>query len=464
MPKLLAAAALAVAMTACSSSMEQTSLPETAPAQQAASPVTQGAPEESGKATSDGPPVSSQDDASDDSGGADAPVSTGSPAPSSQAPGVRFACSHPAPAHRRTCDAIVRIDSGGAAASGYHGEVLGQAFGRTAGSACNRTAPYCASDLQAAYGLSAAAKQGGRGVTVASIASYAYPGAASDLAVYRKSMGLPACVQSSGCLRIVNESGRSAPLPPQNRTGVHWPLEAALDLDMVSAICPNCKLLLVLAKSDADADLAAAVTTAASSAAVIDAGYSGAEDRASLSAYDHSGRVIAAPAGDEGYGPRQPCSFAGVVCVGGTTLTPPGQNGRSWTERAWQSGGSGCSTYVSKPQWQHLKECTMRSEADVAAVADPQSGVAVYDAGDGGWLQAGGTSTASAIVAAAFAVGPGLARANAPAWIWRHGGGAAYRDVTTGSNGNCSVAYFCQAKEGYDGPTGWGTPARVSGF
>jgi hypothetical protein len=449
-------------MTACSSSMEQTSLPETPAAPQAAAPVTQSGPGESGKAQA-GPPIS-QDDSTDDTGSSDAPVSTGSPAPSAQAPAVRFACSHPAPAHRRSCDAIVRTDSGGAPASGYHGDSLGQAFSRTAGSACNRTAPYCASDLQAAYGLSAAAKQGGRGVTVAVIASYAYPGAASDLGVYRKSMGLPACAQSTGCLRIVNQSGRAAPLPPQNRTGVHWPLEAALDLDMVSAICPNCKLLLVLAKSDADADLAAAVTAAASSAAVIDAGYSGAEDRASLSAYDHSGRTIAAPAGDEGYGPRQPCSFAGVVCVGGTTLTAPGQNGRSWTERAWQSGGSGCSAYVSKPQWQHLKECTMRSEADVAAVADPQSGVAVYDAGDGGWLQAGGTSAASAIVAAAFAVGPRVARANAPAWIWRHGGSAAYRDVTTGSNGSCSVAYFCQAKEGYDGPTGWGTPARVSGF
>ena len=435
MPKLFSVV-LVLVLAGCSSSLEQTSLPET-PGQQVAAPAVRSPIPDTGGA--DAPDDSSQDDA------APSTAASSSPAAITIAPAV-----------------TLRSDAGGAPAGGYHGTTLSRAFGRSA--ACSRSVPYCASDLQAAYGASAAARGGGRGLTVAVVAAYGYAGAESDLAVYRKSMGLPACTSRAGCFKVAG-NGRSSSLPVAAPAGSSWPLEAALQLDMVSATCPNCKMLLVLAKSDVGADLDAAVNAAAAAgAASIATGYAGPEARAPDAAYDHPGRAIAAAAGNDGYGARQPCSFAGVVCVGGTSLTPPAASGRPWSERAWRYTGSGCSAYVPKPQWQHVKECSMRSTADVAAVADPQTGVAVYDAAAGGWLQAGGTAAPAAIVAALFALGPSNARGNAPAWIWRHGGSPAYRDVTKGSNGSCAIQYFCQAREGYDGPTGWGTPARASGF
>jgi hypothetical protein len=89
-------------------------------------------------------------------------------------------------------------------------------------------------------------------------------------------------------------------------------------------------------------------------------------------------------------------------------------------------------------------------------VADPYTGIAVYDtaAGETGWTVIGGTSLASPLVAAIFAV-TGRAAAG-PSFPYEHT--AAFWDVTSGSNGTCSPAYFCTAEVGYDGPTGIGTP------
>ncbi len=400
-----------------------------------------------------------ENETSDVSTGDDAPVSDGhetltaapraaatkpsraaAAAATAPSPGLRYACRHGS-IGRRGCDAIVRL--------------------QPRRNLCGRTAPYCASDLQAAYGLTAAAKSAGRGLTVAVVDAYGYPGAAADLAVYRRSMGLPAC--QSGCLRVVNQSGRPSPLPrPGADASDDWRSQAALDLDMASAICPNCRLLLVQANSNKDGDLAAGVAAAVSLGAVAVANsYSGSETSAGDAAYAHPGRAIVASAGNDGTGPKQPCSFAGVVCVGGTTLLAAG---RGWSERAWSSTGSGCSVLVAKPAWQHVRGCATRLEVDVAAVADPATGVAFYDGAGGGWQQAGGTGVSTPIVAALFALGPSAARANAPQWIWRHGGSAAYRDIVAGENGECSVSYVCRARPGYDGPTGWGAPARSAGF
>jgi Subtilase family len=480
--KGLAALIAVASVTACSSSLQQTSLPDTQP--QAVS---------QGQAPSTG--ASADDTAAPDSDSEDAPVSGSGEAPvsgpeasttPSLAPGrraaagsaaaqqssslpaisaLRYVCRHPAQAGRRECDAIVRTDTGGARSDGYHGSALSQAFSRAAGRNCNHSAPYCASDLQAAYGLSAIAKNAGRGSIVAVVDAYGYPNASADLAVYRKSMGLPACTVATGCLKIVNQSGQAGPLPkPNSDPSDDWRPEEALDLDMVSAICPNCKIVLVQTNTNRASDLAAGVNAAVGRGAIaISNSYSGMEEDAANSAYQHSGRAITASAGDSGTGPRAPCSYAGVVCVGGTSLLAT-SFGRGWSERAWRLTGSGCSAFVSKPQWQRQKGCPKRAEADISAVADPSTGVAFYESAAGGWMQIGGTSVSSPIVAAVFALGPSAGRANAPQWIWRHGGSSAYHDVTSGSNGECSILYLCHAREGYDGPTGWGTPAGISGF
>ncbi len=410
-----------------SSSLEQTPLPV-----------------EQSTATAQGPAshASPADDSSDAPSNDEAPVSeTGEPSaaptqPSkTKAAGARSACAHPAVAGRRECDAIVQSSSAAPHVA--------------RGGGCNKTVPYCALDLQSAYGLTQAARSGGKGSIVAIVDAYGYPSAASDLAAYRRTMGLPSC--GSGCLKIVNQSGRATNLPKPNADPQDdWRLEQALDLDMVSAICPNCRIVLVQAYSNKNSDLAAAVNAAAAwGATAIGNSYSGREENGRDTAYQHAGRAITASAGNGGTGPRAPCSYTAVVCVGGTSLVAA-SSGRGWTERAWRDSGNGCSAYVAKPVWQHVKGCKMRSEVDVAAVADPATGVAVYESAAGGWQQMGGTGVGAAIVAALFALGPGAGRANAPQWIWRHGSGSAYRHVGGSSR--------------YDALTGWGTPNGIGGF
>src|SRR6266496_1399909 len=100
---------------------------------------------------------------------------------------------------------------------------------------------YSPEELQAAY-LLPAPTTAGAGQTVAVVDAFDAPYAESDLATYRAKYGLPACTTASGCFRKVNQSGRPHPLPPPDPG---WAEEVALDLDMVSAACPNCSILLV---------------------------------------------------------------------------------------------------------------------------------------------------------------------------------------------------------------------------
>jgi hypothetical protein len=112
--------------------------------------------------------------------------------------------------------------------------------------------------------------------------------------------------------------------------------------------------------------------------------------------------------------------------------------------------------------------CKKRSEADVSADGDPNTGVAVYDSipyqGYKGWLVFGGTSVSSPLLAGVFALARNSHSVNAAAGIWAHGHTAAFNDVVKGSNGSCAIFYLCHAGKGYDGPTGWGTPHGIAGF
>ena len=101
-----------------------------------------------------------------------------------------------------------------------------------------------------------------------------------------------------------------------------------------------------------------------------------------------------------------PATNPHVVSVGGTSLTKDDSQ-RAWHESAWAGAGSGCSPYEPKPDYQQgvATECGMRAITDVSAVADPATGLAVYDTlGQGGWLQVGGTSLSSPLVAAMYAL------------------------------------------------------------
>ncbi len=320
-------------------------------------------------------------------------------------------------------------------------------------------------DLQAAYNI----PKGATG-TVAIIDAQDDPSAEADLAKYRTQFGLPACTTANGCFKKVNQKGAASPLPTADSG---WAGEISLDLDMVSAACPACKILLVEATSASNSDLGTAVNTAASLGAdAISNSYGGGEDSSVTSTdseyYNHPGVIITASSGDNGYGTSYPASGAHVIGVGGTSLAKS-SSPRGWAEGAWSSGGSGCSAYSLKPTFQKDTGCAKRTVADISMVADPNTGVAVYDtyggskAGATGWVVYGGTSAASPLVAAILvAAGKGGIDNS-----WPYANTGDFYDVTSGSNGTCSSSakYLCTAGAGYDGPTGLGTPngAAIAG-
>jgi hypothetical protein len=328
---------------------------------------------------------------------------------------------------------------------------------------------YGPSSLQSAYNLPSSTA--GSGETVAVVDAYNDPNAASDLATYRSDWGLPAC--GSGCFEQVNENGATSPLPA-NAGSTGWDVEESLDIDMVSAICPLCHIILVEASSADTADLGTGVNAAVSLGADFVSNSYGGSESSSDNTYDtdyynHPGVAVTASAGDDGYGVSYPAASPDVTAVGGTSLSTA-SNSRGWTETVWGSSsggegtGSGCSADSAKPSWQTDTGCTRRTDNDVAAVASPNTGVAVYDTySEGGWLEVGGTSASSPIIASTFALaGTPTAGTYPSSYIYKHT--TNLFDVTSGANGSCSPAYLCTGEVGYDGPTGWGTPNGVTAF
>jgi subtilase family serine protease len=327
-------------------------------------------------------------------------------------------------------------------------------------------------DVQAAYRLPGAAGRTGR--TVAIVDAYDAPSAEADLGVYRSRFGLSACTTANGCFKKVSQTGGTNrnSLP---RADAGWAQEISLDLDMVSAACPTCKILLVEARSTSFTDLATAVRFAASVPGVvaISNSYGGSDlsNTTIANSYNQPGIAVTASTGDAGYGVESPASFPAVVAVGGTSLVRDTTTGRGWTETAWSGAGSGCSTLNAKPAWQTTATgCTKKATADVSAVADPQTGVAVYDSyayqGASGWLVFGGTSASSPIVASVYALGSTATgrggQVNPVSHTWATSDGLF--DVTSGTNGTCATGLWCASGVGWDGPTGLGTPNGTSSF
>ena len=320
---------------------------------------------------------------------------------------------------------------------------------------------YGPAQLQSAYNLATAATADGKNSTVALVDAYDDPTAAGDLAVYRAAAGLPAA-----SLTKVNQNGKTSPLPSEAPASDDWTLEESLDLDMVSAICPDCRIILVEAASDAGTSLYKAENAAASLAGYVSDSWGGTEAPGDTTLdteyFDHPGVAIAAATGDSGYGVIYPAASPYVVAAGGTTLSPAA-NARGWAETVWAGTGSGCSRYEPKPSWQHDTGCVKRTDNDVAAVADPNTGVAVYDTsnGNGGWNEVGGTSASAPIIASVYALA-GDAGTNPADDIYTHT--SDLYDIVAGANGTCTPAYLCTAEIGYDGPSGWGTPDGISAF
>ncbi len=436
----------------------------------------------------------------------------------------------PAKPGRATCYAIRRVlvkkgtpgaraftISAGAMAAG----TIGPAGGLTPG------------DLASAYGLTTT---GGSGQTVGIVDAYNDPDLNSDLQTFDGEYGLATCSTSSGCLTIVNQSGASSPLAPNDESG--WSVETSLDVETVHSVCQSCKILLVEANSNSFTNLADAENEAVKLGATEVSNSFGGPESGSTStlqaAFNHSKVVITASAGDDGYysydeldainEPNVPAAYPTVVAVGGTSLDLTSSGTRE-SETVWNdngprdyyqqlldeslgASGGGCSTLFTAEGWQtHLSDWAStgcgsnRLVSDVSADADYLTGFDIYDSytctsgcvPSAGWYTYGGTSLASPIIAATYALAGGAHSVPYPALTLYGHLGAAY-DVTTGGDGWCdgqsaaecpdpnllgdgvvdcaytstgSVAagdLACDAGPGYDGPSGVGTPNGLTAF
>lgn len=368
-----------------------------------------------------------------------------------------------APAHAR-CHAHVRVDAKARSASPARVAKV-QPF------VLGNNGAYDPSYLQSAYNIPAAQ---GANQTVAIVDAYDDPNVASDLAYYRSYFGLPAVssnTATSPWFRKVNQTGGTS--SPAADAG--WGQEISLDVDMVSAICPHCNILLVEANSNSLADLGASVNEAVALGAVaVSNSYGGSEYSGeatdSSTYYNHPGIAITVSSGDNGYGVEFPAASNTVTAVGGTSLQQATNTGtRNATETAWSGAGSGCSAYEGKPGWQSDSGCSRRTVADVSAVADPNTGVWVYDTqpgqpyGANGFQVFGGTSVASPIVGSVYALA-GKANSTDTLASYPYSHTTSLFDITSGSNGSCGGSYLCTAGTGYDGPTGLGTPNSTGAF
>jgi hypothetical protein len=445
--------------------------------------------------------------------------------------GIRYAkvsraCPPPQPGDA-TCLALVRVPVSSAAAGGPGVSPY------TAGSGAAESGPaggLTPGDLASAYGYEPAS--GGAGQTIALVDAYDDPNIEGDLGAFDTEYGIAPCTKGNGCFTKVSQSGSATSLPPPDTRG--WSVEISLDVEMAHSVCPKCKILLVEAKSESLEDLGTAVEEAVRlKATEVSNSYGGPEEelgRVESAAYNHPGVVIAAAAGDAGYDdwtryvnegreppqrPDIPASLPSVVAVGGTTLELTAEGTRR-SETVWNGNGpfdgspfaegatgGGCSILFTAPPWQQdtpgfaATGCgSKRLAADVSADADPNTGFDIYDSYDcgteceafgagEGWLTIGGTSLATPLVSALYALAGGSDGVSDPALtLYGHlGDSSALFDVTEGGNGicddsglacaaneffgarvDCEGTTACNAAPGYDGPSGVGTPEGLSPF
>ena len=319
--------------------------------------------------------------------------------------------------------------------------------------------------LQQAYDVTYLSQTRGAGDTVAIVDAGDDPTAESDLAVFRSAYGLPGCTTANGCFEKVNQSGQSSPLPAPNSV---WEPEESLDIDAVSALCPNCKILLVEASDASDYNLDQAVIEAVNSHAdQISNSWSDNEPTPISGTYSFANAAVIAATGDVGYVgggfDAYPAAFPNVTAAGGTSLAPAsgGQSTRGFGESAWSAdpwgwgASSGCASAQPKPAYQHDSGCTGRAYSDLSADADPVTGLMVYGSAMGGWWQYGGTSLATPLIAAYEAI----TGVNGITPQWAYADSALLNDPVGGSSGDCApdIFYICETGPGYDGPTGVGS-------
>jgi len=318
-------------------------------------------------------------------------------------------------------------------------------------------------DFQKAYDLPSSTK--GKGQIVAIVDAFDNPNVATDLAAYRTeyNLGTPNFTK-------YNQKGQKKNYPEGNSG---WGTEIDLDVEMVSASCPNCTIYLIEATNNSTNNLFAAEKEAVKlGATIVTNSWGGGAGEPSGSAFDAKGVAYLASAGDGGYGMQDPADYATVVSVGGENLDP---EGNGFKQTVWEDSGGGCSV-VTKPSWQADPLCTFRTGNDVTAVSNNASMYDTYDAN--GWFTVGGTSVASPLTAGVIALAGNQAKIYGGKTFWEASAKVHKKDFNTNITGtvngcpsNFIDTYICtagltgsQAYGSYSGPTGWGSPKGVGAY
>jgi kumamolisin len=298
---------------------------------------------------------------------------------------------------------------------------------------------------------------------IAIVDAYHYPTAFNDLLTFSSQFGLT--LPTTSTFQVVFASGK------QPAGNADWNAEAALDIEWVHAMAPQAKIYLVEAASSNFGDLLTAVWVAgglvkAAGGGEVSMSWGGSEF-SNESSYDvfftQAGVVYFAAAGD-GPGVTWPSASPNVVSVGGTSLSRDLSTGAFQLEVAWQSGGGGPSQYEPLPVFQSAIAATAgayRATPDIAADADPATGVWVYDYPY--WYIVGGTSVATPVWTGIVNAAHGFAatsRAELTTLYTNLGNASDFRDilyVTCGPNEGYLVA------AGWDFCTGIGSPLGLGG-
>ena len=337
--------------------------------------------------------------------------------------------------------------------------------------AATTTAPaagYTPSQLEAAYALPVSS---GGGQVIAVVDAYDTPAAESDLAAYRSQFGMPACSTANGCFRKVDLAGNASAVP------YGWDIETALDLDMASAGCPNCGIVLVEARSDSFNDIYPAIQSAIDSGATEVSMSFGMPETPDEQNHDYlfnrPGVAFTASTGDCGFGVSYPAASPYVAAVGGTTLLTAG-NLRGWSETAWVGApadpadcgsaavgaGSGCSQFEPKPSWQTDAGCpgAPSPTSPRSATSAPGWPSTTAPPGAGCRSEAPAPPRPSSPAPGRSSGGLGYYPPGAEAFYQSTGGNVDVTQDTHPAGVSCGPSYLCNAATGYDGPTGVGSP------
>ena len=343
------------------------------------------------------------------------------------------------------------------------------------------SAPYTPQQVEAAYGVNQISFNGvvgdGAGQTVAIVDAYNDPTIVSDANAFSTEFGLQQFNVTNGLTLPWSSTRIGGTTLPQNSAMGGWDVEESLDVEWVHSMAPMANIILFEADKNGGNDLYTAEATAAAfpGVSVISNSWGGGEYSTEtqddstyfLTPSGHQGVTILASTGDDGTPAGFPSYSPDVVAVGGTNLQIQ-TNGTYISESAWSDTGGGISQYETLPTFQsgingvNQASTTNRNVPDVAADADPATGVWVLDTYSGGWFAGvGGTSLACPLWAGMIAVtnegrvlaGETTLNGATQTLPMLYGlPSSDFNDVTTGSNGTYS------AGTGYDLVTGLGTP------